>query len=186
MKSHLLVLIALAACFAAVLAAPRNKKDGLRQSKKGNWLCHHRSMAKYVLNTLVINDRVTLSDIHCDQIDRKNRVECIVGEGAATAILRCEPSNKLKQYKNHNNAIKVVFAEGFTTPADPFCASNPCQNGGTCAAGVCICQTGIYTGTVCETPICALACLNGGTCTGPGFCTCPSGFSGIQCQTDNN
>ena len=30
-----------------------------------------------------------------------------------------------------------------------FCNSNPCQNGGSCSAGVCTCDTG-YSGETCE------------------------------------
>ncbi|KAF3421586.1 hypothetical protein E2986_06290 [Frieseomelitta varia] len=36
----------------------------------------------------------------------------------------------------------------------------------------------------CNKPACPSPCLNGGTCTSPGKCTCPKGFTGNQCQTD--
>ncbi|KYN21685.1 Epidermal growth factor-like protein 7 [Trachymyrmex cornetzi] len=36
----------------------------------------------------------------------------------------------------------------------------------------------------CNKPTCPMPCLNGGTCTSPGKCTCPKGFTGNQCQTD--
>ncbi|XP_015591920.1 uncharacterized protein LOC107266189 [Cephus cinctus] len=36
----------------------------------------------------------------------------------------------------------------------------------------------------CNKPTCSLPCLNGGTCTSPGRCTCPKGFTGNQCETD--
>ncbi|XP_011051020.1 PREDICTED: uncharacterized protein LOC105144054 [Acromyrmex echinatior] len=36
----------------------------------------------------------------------------------------------------------------------------------------------------CNKPTCPAPCLNGGTCTLPGKCTCPKGFTGNQCQTD--
>jgi hypothetical protein len=73
------------------------------------------------------------------------------------------------------------------------CASNPCQNGGTCSDGIeaftCSCAPG-FTGTSCETLIdnCAgLPCQNGGSCTNApnGYaCSCAPGFTGAQCQTD--
>ena len=33
------------------------------------------------------------------------------------------------------------------------------------------------------TDFCATSCQNGGTCTGPNRCTCPSGWTGSNCQT---
>jgi len=73
------------------------------------------------------------------------------------------------------------------------CASNPCQNSGTCTEGLrsytCQCLSG-FTGVRCETDIdeCASApCQNGGTCVDGSesfTCQCPAGFTGILCETD--
>ncbi len=41
-------------------------------------------------------------------------------------------------------------------PVSVACDPNPCQNGGTCAGGVCECATG-YSGAYCE--IGTLTCL---------------------------
>lgn len=32
-------------------------------------------------------------------------------------------------------------------------------------------------------PVCAFACINGGTCSAPGTCACVDGFTGPQCET---
>ena len=73
------------------------------------------------------------------------------------------------------------------------CASNPCQNGGTCLEGVgtcrydCTCKAG-YSGAQCQTNIneCASTpCQNGGTCTdlvNSYSCACRSGYYGSSCQ----
>jgi hypothetical protein len=87
------------------------------------------------------------------------------------------------------------------------CASNPCQNGGTCVDNVlqytCTCPAG-YSGTSCETFAACVPtsnptndgsdghfyCVNGGTINGvTGSCSCTScnpGFSGTSCQTNIN
>ena len=75
------------------------------------------------------------------------------------------------------------------------CASNPCLNGGTCAASdakafTCECATG-FSGETCEveTPdACAVnPCKNDGVCTaeadGTTRCRCAVGFSGSLCET---
>ncbi|KAM7356371.1 epidermal growth factor-like protein slowdown isoform 1-T5 [Cochliomyia hominivorax] len=38
----------------------------------------------------------------------------------------------------------------------------------------------------CMKPICSTRCQNGGTCSGPDTCSCPSGFSGRYCENDIN
>lgn len=71
------------------------------------------------------------------------------------------------------------------------CASNPCQNAGTCQDGVndytCSCTLG-YTGKNCSIRSDACGerpCQNGGTCfthfSGP-VCQCPKGFMGPSCE----
>jgi len=76
----------------------------------------------------------------------------------------------------------------------PFdaCVSNPCMNGGTCAANGatfnCQCPPG-YAGNSCETAFGACTsspCINGGTCkeVANSFqCSCISPYSGVYCQT---
>ncbi|XP_070205243.1 fibropellin-1-like isoform X2 [Littorina saxatilis] len=74
------------------------------------------------------------------------------------------------------------------------CASNPCQNGGSCSDGLgfftCACLSG-FLGDRCErnnNDCDPNPCLNGGTCTDNvnGFtCLCPPGFSGQRCEADN-
>ena len=85
---------------------------------------------------------------------------------------------------------------------------NPgCENGGICSGpNVCDCPTG-YSGNRCHTRMlhisvahnvvgslndivnlfslanCDPECENGGVCSGPNVCDCPTGYSGDQCQT---
>jgi hypothetical protein len=73
------------------------------------------------------------------------------------------------------------------------CASQPCQNGGTCEVElddfVCTCAIG-FSGASCETNINECAsnpCLNGGTCADgldSFVCNCVSGYTGTQCEAD--
>ncbi|XP_058834556.1 uncharacterized protein LOC131691885 [Topomyia yanbarensis] len=53
-----------------------------------------------------------------------------------------------------------------------------------------VCCSGWETTTTiadgCLSPICATPCRNGGRCTAPDTCTCPSGFTGAQCEEDIN
>uniref|UniRef100_A0A3Q2P5H2 Sushi, nidogen and EGF like domains 1 n=1 Tax=Fundulus heteroclitus TaxID=8078 RepID=A0A3Q2P5H2_FUNHE len=75
------------------------------------------------------------------------------------------------------------------------CASNPCQNGGSCKdqinGFICECPAG-YTGTHCQTDIdeCeARPCLNNASCvqgTGNFTCVCEPGYTGVRCETDIN
>ena len=72
------------------------------------------------------------------------------------------------------------------------CASNPCQNGGTCVDGInwyfCICDLG-FAGDNCETDIddCVSSpCQNGGTCNdgiNSFSCDCVPGYTGDRCET---
>ncbi|XP_072044247.1 delta and Notch-like epidermal growth factor-related receptor [Amphiura filiformis] len=97
---------------------------------------------------------------------------------------------------------------------DLTCASNPCQNAGTCLSDMfgltffCRCN-GLYTGRLCEQQIsvigneCAQPCQNGGNCvpTVPArpasgdraataaasfVCQCPNGLRGPDCTTPGN
>ncbi|XP_053708828.1 sushi, nidogen and EGF-like domain-containing protein 1 isoform X2 [Synchiropus splendidus] len=75
------------------------------------------------------------------------------------------------------------------------CASQPCQNGGTCEDQInsftCHCPSG-FTGALCETDIDECKdrpCLNNGLCvqgTGTFTCTCEPGYTGILCETGLN
>jgi len=70
------------------------------------------------------------------------------------------------------------------TAVDIPCA-NPCQNGGICYRGMCMC-TSAFMGTYCETAKDAcqqknLWCSAQGTCTN-GMCSCQYGFGGDMCQ----
>jgi EGF-like domain len=91
------------------------------------------------------------------------------------------------------SAILAVAACGDNVV--PFCDSQPCLNGATCAEGesgpVCACAPG-YEGAVCETNIdeCAsMPCQNGGVCT-DGIdaytCACAAGFEGPTCATNTD
>ncbi|XP_055489360.1 EGF-like repeat and discoidin I-like domain-containing protein 3 isoform X2 [Leucoraja erinacea] len=87
-----------------------------------------------------------------------------------------------------------------------ICKTNPCENGGTCMAGLadeafsCECPDG-FTGPSCSSILEVGACQpnpchNGGICevsdsyrgdTFVGYiCRCPDGFSGIHCQHNIN
>ncbi|XP_074254833.1 sushi, nidogen and EGF-like domain-containing protein 1 isoform X2 [Saimiri boliviensis] len=73
------------------------------------------------------------------------------------------------------------------------CASQPCQNGGTCAHGInsfsCQCPAG-FGGPTCETaqsPCDTKECHNGGQCRverGSAVCACQAGYTGAACETD--
>ncbi|KAK1336807.1 hypothetical protein QTO34_002842 [Cnephaeus nilssonii] len=73
------------------------------------------------------------------------------------------------------------------------CASQPCQNGGTCTHGInsfsCQCPAG-FRGPTCETaqsPCDTKGCVNGGQCqvvSGSAVCECPVGYTGNACETD--
>ncbi|XP_037588133.1 sushi, nidogen and EGF-like domain-containing protein 1 isoform X8 [Cebus imitator] len=73
------------------------------------------------------------------------------------------------------------------------CASQPCQNGGTCAHGInsfsCQCPAG-FGGPTCETaqsPCDTKECHNGGQCRverGSAVCVCQAGYTGAACETD--
>uniref|UniRef100_A0A8C6TT76 Sushi, nidogen and EGF-like domain-containing protein 1 n=1 Tax=Neogobius melanostomus TaxID=47308 RepID=A0A8C6TT76_9GOBI len=75
------------------------------------------------------------------------------------------------------------------------CASNPCQNGGTCEdqinSYVCQCPPG-YTGVHCETDIDECKdkpCFNNAQCVqgvSNFSCVCEPGFTGLLCETDIN
>ncbi|XP_047442765.1 sushi, nidogen and EGF-like domain-containing protein 1 isoform X2 [Mugil cephalus] len=75
------------------------------------------------------------------------------------------------------------------------CASDPCQNGGTCKdqinGFVCHCPPG-YTGIHCETDIDECKdrpCLNNALCvqgTASFTCVCERGYTGVLCETDIN
>ncbi|CAG5861826.1 unnamed protein product [Menidia menidia] len=75
------------------------------------------------------------------------------------------------------------------------CASNPCQNEGTCKDQInsftCECRPG-YTGIHCETDIDECEdrpCLNNASCvqgTGSFTCVCVPGYTGVLCETDIN
>ncbi|XP_035685325.1 uncharacterized protein LOC118421892 [Branchiostoma floridae] len=83
--------------------------------------------------------------------------------------------------------------EDLVCVASDECASDPCNNGGTCTDGVngytCDCAAG-YEGDNCETDIDECAsdpCNNGGTCTDGvnGYtCDCAAGYEGDNCETD--
>ncbi|HRE88458.1 MAG TPA: fibrinogen-like YCDxxxxGGGW domain-containing protein [Myxococcota bacterium] len=68
----------------------------------------------------------------------------------------------------------------------PIC--NPACAHGTCVSdtpvNACDCAGTGYSGPTCATPVCASPCLNGGTCSSPNTCSCPSGFTGATCEVD--
>ena len=78
------------------------------------------------------------------------------------------------------------------TPSTNYCASNPCQNGGSCEElandYICSCVFG-WGGKDCDinTDDCyPNPCMNGGTCTdllGGYECFCPAGWEGTKCDT---
>lgn len=90
--------------------------------------------------------------------------------------------------------------------------TSACMNGGICTSPeVCTCQAG-WTGNHCQEgknnkssayllllciigadcfsdkyfstyiAVCTPSCMNGGTCTSPGICSCAEGWSGVRCQ----
>jgi len=67
----------------------------------------------------------------------------------------------------------------------PSCDTTPCQNGGTCTAGLCVCPEE-FSGNQCEisNPCFPNPCENSGTCSGDGICTCKAGFEGDRCEID--
>ncbi len=91
------------------------------------------------------------------------------------------------------SAILAVAACGDNVA--PFCDSQPCLNGATCAEGesgpVCACAPG-YQGALCELDIDDCAgdpCQNGGACADgvDAFtCACAAGFEGPTCATNTD
>jgi hypothetical protein len=96
---------------------------------------------------------------------------------------------------NCNNNVSCVCPPGvsgmFCETNTPECASEPCQNGGTCLDGfssfTCLCASG-YSGLICETEINECAsdpCQNGGTCidgVNSFTCNCLSNYFGSLCE----
>jgi hypothetical protein len=72
------------------------------------------------------------------------------------------------------------------------CASQPCQNGGSCVDGLgyyfCVCDHTRFSGVNCERifePCTSYQCYNNGTCVDDAsqtFCLCSLGYTGPQCQ----
>ena len=57
----------------------------------------------------------------------------------------------------------------------------PCQNGGSCHNGHCLCPLG-YHGARCQLAVCLRPCANGGVCVRPNLCACPEGYGGSDCS----
>lgn len=110
--------------------------------------------------------------------------QCI--EGAFRPICVCPPG-----YTGSGFGRNGCF-EGIPAP----CASNPCQNGGTCVpaelglAFSCNCPPGTSRPycTISTDPCSRFPCQNGGTCVtlnGNRYqCSCPPKYTGLSCQTE--
>jgi hypothetical protein len=108
---------------------------------------------------------------------------------------QCQPGYSGQRCEDRKNII--LFSDCMIYPlnitlGDP-CASQPCMNQGNCIRENgnfrCICAPG-YTGTRCEIRDACQnnPCMNGGTCQSSNsnigyICVCPSGFSGLRCET---
>ena len=111
--------------------------------------------------------------------------------------MNCEGKMCLNGGTRINGSHKCACAPGFSGENCQHnideCASNPCQNGGTCLDFInehkCVCRRG-FTGPNCEENIDDCTnnpCANGGTCHDleDGFhCQCTPGFHGKYCSVD--
>jgi hypothetical protein len=87
--------------------------------------------------------------------------------------------------------VSLIISQSYAQDVNE-CASNPCQNGGTCHDGVngytCECSRDC-SGSNCETAITecdSSPCQNGATCIDDGnvaVCTCLPGYTGTRCES---
>jgi hypothetical protein len=121
-----------------------------------------------------------------------------LGRRSACALTGTGPSVCKGLQRSVDNRACVCqpgyLCDGNTLGGVNPCSPNPCQYGGTCAAGssgyTCSCPPGL-TGTNCDVTInpCAPSpCQNNGVCRSDGrgnyTCSCRAGFTGTNCETN--
>jgi hypothetical protein len=111
----------------------------------------------------------------CDSI---NGLACACDEtkwtGFRCSVPKCNPGCAVGEYCSVDCSYEdMMKGECRKTPSCKAC-KDVGRNGYT--------GNGFFPVKVCQDPVCTKACKNGGTCTGPNTCTCPSGWAGDDCS----
>uniref|UniRef100_A0A8C6P6F5 Neurogenic locus notch homolog protein 1 n=1 Tax=Nothobranchius furzeri TaxID=105023 RepID=A0A8C6P6F5_NOTFU len=180
-----------------------NINECLSQPCRNGGTCQDRENA-YICScpkgTTGINCEVNIDDCKSNPCDYGTCIDKINGYECA-----CEPGYTGKETKSLRLIQYLCFSLNFTSPLLTLgtmcninideCATNPCQNGGTCIDGINSFTCGVFlcvTGENCEilmAPCSSKPCKHGGVCQESEdylsfFCVCPEGWQGQTCEVD--